>query len=268
MPRGFLANPLVLGSAVLLTILIGLFAGSYPAFYLTSFSAVEVLKGKVRAGLKSKGIRSGLVVFQFALSIILIICTTTVYQQIKFLQARNVGMDKHNVLVINNAGRLVTNQAAFKNALATKQGIEKISFTNNVFPGVNNTTAFRNGFTRKDHVMGTYFADYDHADVLKLELVQGRYFSRDFPSDSNAVILNEAAVRELSWEKPLQEKLIVFAGDLGDNSLKEIPMNVVGVVKECNFESYKVKVRPMVIRLTDKSNNLLIRYSGRCSRRS
>ncbi|MBI3218653.1 MAG: ABC transporter permease [Bacteroidetes bacterium] len=262
LPLMSIANPLVLLSAVLLTLIIGLLAGSYPAFYLTSFSAVEVLKGKVRAGLKSKGIRSGLVVFQFALSIILIICTTTVYEQIKYLQARNAGMDKHNVLVINNAGRLKTNQTAFKNALVTKTGIEKISFTNNVFPGINNTTAFRNALTRKDHIMGTYFADYDHADVLKLEITEGRYFARDFPSDSNAVVLNEAAVRELGWDKPLQEKLIVFGGDQGKGVSTEIPMNVIGVVKDFNFESYKLKVRPMVIRLTDKSNNLLVRYSG------
>ncbi len=262
LPLLSIANPLVLLSAVLLTFIIGLLAGSYPAFYLTSFSAVEVLKGKVRAGLKSKGIRSGLVVFQFSLSIILIICTTTVYEQIKYLQARNTGMDKHNVLVINNAGRLATNQTAFKNALATKTGIEKISFTNNVFPGINNTTAFRNALTRKDHIMGTYFADFDHADVLKLEITEGRYFSRDFPSDSNAVVLNEAAVRELGWDKPLQEKLITFGGDQSKGAPTEKPMNVIGVVKDFNFESYKLKVRPMVIQLTDKSNNLLVRYSG------
>ncbi len=250
----------VLAGAIGLVAVIGLLAGSYPAFYLTSFSAVEVLKGKVRAGIKSKGIRSGLVVFQFALSIILIICTSTVYQQIKFLQERNMGLDKHNVLIISNTSRMATNQMAFKNTLLTKKGIEKASFTNNVFPGVNNTTVFRNSVNRKDHVMGTYFADYDHADIMKFELVQGRYFSRDFPSDSSSVVLNEAAVRELGWEKPIQEKLIVFDGDNGNS--KEVFMRVIGVVKDFNFESYKMKVRPMVLRLTDKSNNLLVRYSG------
>jgi putative ABC transport system permease protein len=215
-----LTNPFVLVGIVVLTLIIGLLAGSYPAFYLTSFSVTEVLKGKIRAGVKSKGIRSGLVIFQFALSIILIICTTTVYQQISFLQERNIGLDKHNVLVISNARRLGTNQMAFKNALLAKKGFENVSFTNNVFPGVNNTTAFRNSVTKKDHIMGTYEADYDHADVMKFELVEGRYFSRDFPSDSTAVVLNEAAVRELGWEKPLQEKLIVFDGD--NNASKEV----------------------------------------------
>src|SRR5258708_5752338 len=151
-----LTTPAVIAGVVILTIIIGVLAGSYPAFYLTSFSVTEVLKGKVRAGVKSKGIRSGLVIFQFALSIILIICTTTVYQQISFLQERNVGLDKHNVLVINNARRLGTNQMAFKNSLLAKKGFEKASFTNNVFPRVNNTTAFRNALTKKYHVMGTY----------------------------------------------------------------------------------------------------------------
>ncbi len=263
LPLLTILNPVILLSALGLTLIIGLFAGSYPAFYLTSFSAVEVLKGKVRAGLKSKGIRSGLVIFQFALSIILIICTTTVYQQISFLQERNAGLDKHNVLVINNAGRLATNQLAFKNSLLTKTGVEKVSFTDNVFPGVNNTTVFRNPLTRKDHVMGTYVADYDHAEVLKFELLQGRYFSRDFPSDSNAVVINEAAARELGWDKPLQEKLITFGGDQSKGIITEIPMNVIGVVKDFNFESYKIKVRPMILRVSNKSNNLLVRYSGK-----
>lgn len=257
-----LLSPSIMAGAFGLILIIGLLAGSYPAFYLTSFSAVEVLKGKVRAGLKSKGIRSGLVIFQFSLSIILIICTSTVYQQIQYLQERNAGLDKHNVLAISNTGRLGTNQMAFKNTMLTKAGIENASFTNNVFPGVNNTTAFRDAVTKKDHIMGTYYADQDHADVLKFELVAGRYFSRDFPSDSMAVVLNEAAVRELSWDNPLQEKLITFGGDQSKGIVTEIPMNVIGVVKDFNFESYKVNVRPMVIQLTEKSYDLLIRYSG------
>ncbi len=254
---GVLMSPVFLLGAVGLVLIIGLMAGSYPAFYLTSFSAVEVLKGKVRAGLKSKGIRSGLVVFQFALSIILIICTTIGYQQISFLQNRHMGLDKHNVLVLSNTRRLNTNQQAFKNALATKSGIEKLSFTNNVFPGVNNTTAFRSVADKQDHIMGTYFADYDHLDVLKFDLTQGRYFSKDFPSDSVAVVINEAAAKELGYANPLNEEIITF-----DGPNQEIRLKVVGVVKDFNFESFKEKVRPMVIRLTENANNLVIRYSG------
>ncbi|MFN5170527.1 MAG: FtsX-like permease family protein, partial [Cyclobacteriaceae bacterium] len=256
-----LLSPQFLLGAIGLLLVIGLLAGSYPAFYLTAFSPVEVLKGKVRAGMKSRGIRSGLVVFQFALSVILIVCTIISYQQINFLQSRNIGLDKHNVLVLNNTGRLGTNQKAFKDLLLEQTGISKVSYTNNVFPGVNNTTAFRSATTRKDHVMGTYYADVDHADVMKFELVQGRYFSNEFPSDTLAVVLNEAAVKELGWEKPLEEKLIVF-DDGPSGGPQEVPMRVIGVVKDFNFESFKTRVRPMVLRVTETSGNLLVRYDG------
>lgn len=134
-----LASPFYVGAIFALIIVVGLFAGSYPAFYLTSFSAVEVLKGKVRAGMKTKGIRSSLVVFQFALSIFLIIFTLVVYQQIQYMQEKNLGLDKNNVLVLENTGRLGTNKDAFKNALTQQTGVVKLSYTNNTFPGINNT---------------------------------------------------------------------------------------------------------------------------------
>ncbi|HAC26080.1 MAG TPA: cell division protein FtsX, partial [Cytophagales bacterium] len=101
-------------------------------------------------------------------------------------------------------------------------------------------------------------------EVMKFELAQGRYFSREFPSDSSAVVLNEAAVKELGWEKPLEEKLIVF-DDGGNGGPVEVPMQVIGVVKDFNFESFKTQVRPMVLRLTDTDRNLLVRYDGDAS---
>ena len=124
-------EPVFIGGITVLVLFVGLVAGSYPAFYLTSFSAVEVLKGKVRAGLKSKGIRSFLVVFQFALSIFLIIFTVVVYQQITYMQEKNLGIDKTNVFIIENTGRLGKNKEPFRNALVQQTGIQKASYTNN-----------------------------------------------------------------------------------------------------------------------------------------
>lgn len=249
------SGPVFMLSIVLLVIVVGIVAGSYPAFYLTSFSAVEVLKGKVRAGMKSKGVRSTLVVFQFALSIFLIIFTGIVYQQITFMQERNLGIDKHNVLILPNAGRLGEHRNAFKNSLLQQTGIRHASYTNNSFPGVNNTTVFKSAGSEQDRIMGVYFADYDHQDVMKFEIVGGRYFSRDFPSDSTAILLNEAAVREFGFTDPIGEEII-------HNDNKKEKLRVIGVYKDFNFESLKTQIRPLAIRLSNESSRLMIRYEG------
>ena len=250
------SQPVFIISILFLIVFVGVVAGSYPAFYLTSFSAVEVLKGKIRAGMKSKGVRSGLVVLQFGLSIFLIIFTGIVYQQINFMQKRNLGIDKHNVLILPNAGHLGEHKNAFKIALSQQTGIVKASYSNNSFPGVNNTTVFKSAGSEQDRIMGLYFADYDHQDVMKFELVEGRYFSRDFPSDSTAILLNEAAVKEFGFTDPVGEQVI-----FNDDNKKQV-LTVIGVYKDFNFESLKSKIRPLSIRLTNDSYQLMIRYQG------
>ena len=249
-------QPVFVVAIIALILFVGVVAGSYPAFYLTSFSAVEVLKGKVRAGMKSKGVRSGLVVLQFGLSIFLIIFTGIVFQQIRFMQQRNLGIDKHNILIIPNAGLLGEHKNAFKNSLAQQTGIVRSTYSNNSFPGVNNTTVFKAAGSEQDRIMGLYYADYDHQEVMKFEMKEGRYFSRDFPSDSSAILLNEAAVKEFGFTDPIGEE-IIFNDDNKRQTLK-----VIGVYKDFNFESLKNKIRPLSIRLTNDSYQLMIRYEG------
>jgi putative ABC transport system permease protein len=250
-------EPVFIGAIVALVILVGFVSGSYPAFYLTSFSAVEVLKGKMRSGMKSKGIRSFLVVFQFFLSIFLIIFTAEVYQQIQFMQDRSLGIDKNNVLMIPSTQRLGANKEAFRNALAQESSVVKASFTNNYFPGVNNTTVFKSAGSEEDHIMGQYFADYEHQQVMKFEMKEGRYFSREFPSDTMAIVINEAAANEFGFKNPVGEEVIYNDGD------GHLKLRIIGVVKDFNFESLKDKVRPISIILsTSWPSNLLVRYTG------
>lgn len=250
-------EPWFMAAVAALIIFVGFIAGSYPAFYLTSFSVVEVLKGKVRAGMKSKGVRSFLVVFQFFISMGLIIFTIVVYQQIEFMQEKNLGIDKENILILKNTWR-VKNRDAFKNVLSQQHGIVKMSYTNNNFPGVNNTTVFKEAGSEQDHIMGVYYADYDHQDVMKFELKEGRYFSRDLPTDSLAIILNEAAVKEFNFVSAVNEEILYNDG--GPAGLRKY--KIIGVMKNFNFESFKDQVRPLAILLTQTSGSLLIRYEG------
>ena len=236
---------------------VGLVAGSYPAFYLTSFSVVEVLKGKARAGLKSQTARSVLVVFQFAISIFLIIATVIVFNQLSFMQERDLGFDKHNVVYLYNVDRLGSSREPFRNAISGRSDVTAVSFTNNSFPGVNNTTVFKAQGSDQDHIMGLYTADYDHQAVMKFNLAQGRYFSRDFPSDSSAIVLNEAAVREFGWSDPLHEEVLYN----GDNNVPR-RYKVIGVLRDFNFESLREKVRPISVMLSKNARVLAVRYNG------
>lgn len=254
---GSMMEPVMLMGVVAVFVLVAFMAGSYPAFYLTSFKPVDVLKGKMKAGLKSKGIRSTLVVVQFTISIFLIISTIIVYNQLNYLQEKNIGMDKQNVMVLRNTGRLDKSRESFKQAVQAQSGIVAASYTNNVFPGINNTTVFRVAGTDQDRILGTYYTDYDQASTLKFELLQGEFFTRGHLADSSVCIINEAAVKEFGWEGDVLKRKIT-----NYNAEKPYDMQVIGVVKDFNFESFKIKVRPLVIQFAPELNNLMIRYEG------
>ncbi len=250
-------NPKFAIEIVGVILVVGLIAGSYPAFYLTSFKAVEVLKGKIRSGMKSQGVRSGLVVFQFWISIVLMISTVMVFNQLRYMQDRDIGFDKHHVLYVTNVGRLGTGQEAFRNSIRELAGVKTVSFTNNTFPGVNNTTVFKAAESEQDHIMGLFFTDEEMLDVMKFKMVQGRYFSKEFPSDSTAIVMNEAAIREFGWKDPLNET-VIYKGD----GTHEQRLRVIGVFRDFNFESLKSQVRPVAAMYSKTNGTLAVRYDG------
>lgn len=245
-----------LTAALALLFIVGIMAGSYPAFYMTSFSAVEVLKGKVRAGLRSKGIRSSLVVFQFAVSTFLIIATVIVFQQLDYMQSKNLGIDNQNVITVTGARRLGASALSFKEEVIGIPSVVGASYTDNSFPGINNTNLFREKNKEVDHLLGSYSADWDHLSVMKMSMTQGRFFSRENAADSLSCVLNEAAVREYGFEDPIGREISDFSLD------KVVHVRVIGVVKDFNFESIKENIRPLVIRLQPEGRELAVRYQG------
>ena len=251
-----LLNSEIIIGIIIITVVVALLAGSYPALYLTSFNIGSIFKGKIAAGMKSGKVRGALVVVQFTISIILLICTAIVYQQLQYTQNKNLGFKKENVIVVYNASRVGNNRDALKQSLLSKNGVVTASYSNHVIPGTNNTTVFRKPGVEQDHLISTYFADYEHMEAMGFKLKAGRYFNRDFASDSSAIVINEATAREMGWEDPVNEELWSF------NEETPKMLKVIGVLEDYNFESLRDDIRPMLIRLTPRSNNLIVRFDN------
>jgi len=231
-----LITPTFLIILLLLPVIVGLLAGSYPAIFLSRFLPKEILKGKTSLGSKSGGLRSALVVFQFSTSIILIACTIIVYRQLNYIQNKDLGYQKDQVLIINNAYALGNKIDAFKNEMLNVPGIKSATITGFLpIPSARNFSAFfkeaamisQSGFT-----MQRWAIDYDYLKTLEIKLIEGRNFSQDFGTDTSSIILNEAAVKQMGFSEPLKEKIYTWVA----NDRVKI-YNIIGVVKNFHFES-------------------------------
>ncbi len=250
------ANPLFIGAIVLFAFLVGLIAGSYPAFYLTSFKPVEVLKGKVRSGFKNSKLRNSLVVFQFMISISLMLGSLVVYKQLKFMQEKNMGFDKENVVDLLHTWSLDKNAKAFKDELATHPEFKGASFANRLPPNISWSNVFRKGGSEQDFLLQVYQVDQDHLATMKYTMAEGRFFSREFPTDSDAVVLNEAAYKLMGYDQMENQSVLNFNND------KPEPLKIIGVMKDFNFETLRNNVKPMAILLGGEPNGeMAIRLS-------
>lgn len=241
-------DPLFVVGIISFTILIGLIAGSYPAFYLTSFKPVDVLKGKIRAGFKNSTLRNTLVVAQFTISIALIIGSIVVYKQLTYMQEKDLGFKKENVLQLLHTWSLENNAKAFKDELAQHPEFAAASYTSATPPNLNWQSAFRKGGSDQDYLLNVYHADHDQMDVMGFEMVQGRFFSRDFKSDTAAIILNETAYKLMAYKQMEGSTVINYSGE------QPRPMNIIGVVKDFNFETLRNDVKPMAFILSGEPN--------------
>ena len=242
-PFGNLASPVLLPVLILLPFVIGLLAGSYPAFYLSSFRPILVLKG--RFGNKKSSLRSALVVFQFATSIVLIIGTIVIYRQLDYIQTKELGYKKEQVLIINDTYVLQNNVEAFKTEVLNLPGV--LGGTVSGFLPVTSSNRSNNSYT-KDAVrnsknalsMQAWRVDYDYLKTMGMEIVKGRNFSTDFGSDSSAVIINETTAKILGYADPVGEKIYQT-----DNDGIQTTFHIIGMVRNFNYESLKQTIGPL-----------------------
>ncbi|HLY69629.1 MAG TPA: ABC transporter permease [Puia sp.] len=237
-------HPLFWLAAVGLMIITGLVAGSYPALFLSSLSAVKVLKGTLKFNWKSAFFRQALVVFQFTLSIVLIVSMIVIYRQMNYIQTKNIGYNRDNLLYIPIAGNLSKKYDLFKQEAANIPGVASISKMRN-----SPTVIFHHtgsiSWPGKDPNLTVLFADgvvgYDFVKTMKIQLKEGRDFSKDIATDSVGFLLNETAVNKIGFKNPVRQTMI-----WGNH-----PGRVLGVIKDFHFNSMHQAIEPLIIRLDE-----------------
>ncbi len=237
-----LNDPSLIFILVALVLLMALLSSSYPALFLSSFNPVEAIKGKLKSGREGRTFRNGLVVFQFCVSIILVICTAIVFEQLTYVSEKDLGFNKENLLIINHVEGILGGES-FANASLNTPGVVNSSLCTSVPPTIWGGDKFSaEGMNDQTFALNYTSADDAFLPTLDIKLTSGRNFSKDTPGDVDRVILNETAVKRIGWnldESVIGKKIETPGGD--------VKFEVVGVVADFNYWSLETEIEPLAI---------------------
>lgn len=253
-------NPMIFLEILLITVFTGIVSGSYPAFYLSSFLPIKVLRGTIsKSGKKSGTLRRVLVVLQFFIAIIMIIGTIVITTQIHFLKNKNLGFEKSNLVVMEIQDSAFRSKIeTFKNELLNNPDIEAVTNSTGVPGQIDAIQVMRIEQQDKmsDHAIILAQTDYDFIKTMKMEMVKGRDFDKNMGTDAlEAVIINEMAVKEFGWEENPIGKKIHFGFELDGSGGRML--KVIGIVKDFHFRSLHNKIEPLMLMMSERPRYLL-----------
>lgn len=250
-------SPVVILSLIGVIVIVGLFGGSYPAFFLSRFSPVTVLKGEITQGSAGSLFRKILVVIQFTVSVIMIVCTLVVFKQLNFLKNKDLGFDQKNVISLTLNRAMGQKYPVLKQALLEDPDIKYVTSTNTAIGEGSGKVIFNVESDQGMSQRGVNFTvvDHDFVDALGIEMVEGRDFQQDMPSDTlTGVVVNETFVKRMNWSEPLGKKV-----ELGDENT--IRARVIGVMKDYHQTGMYNEIESLLLLYRTNNNIIYIKLA-------
>ncbi|MBE0639664.1 MAG: ABC transporter permease [Bacteroidales bacterium] len=230
-------------------LLAGLLSGSYPAVFLSAYKPIRVLKGDVFRGGRRSYFRNAMVVLQFVISVFLIFSTLAIYRQLQFMQSKDIGISREDVVIVPIRGSdLMAKYENMQDEFRLIPGVKDVSASSTYLGNFEQRRGYYpEGTTRQSSwMMNNVQVDYNYLDMMNTELLMGRNFNENRQLDSNAIIINEALMKKLEWENPLGRFIYL---PFGETAAEDTPLKIVGVVRDFNFASLHDAVEPLLIQL-------------------